>query len=68
MLLETNPNRSQLELLCIVNHHKFGPQPTTQQHFLHLCASYYGMYVLHKLSWDEQHKRDTRTNIRNYLE
>ena len=42
VLLETNYYRSRLELLCIVSHNKLGPEPTTQQHFLHLCMSFYG--------------------------
>ena len=40
VFLETNHNRSQLELLCIVGHNKLGPEPTTQQYFLNLGMSF----------------------------
>ena len=48
-----------VELLCIVTHNKLEPEPepTTQQHFLHLCMSFYAI-SLYKLSLDgPQHKR-----------
>jgi hypothetical protein len=58
VFLETNHNRSQLKLLCIVSHSKLGPEPTAKQLFLHLCMNFYGL-CLYKLSWDgSQHKRD----------
>jgi hypothetical protein len=41
VFLETNHNRSQLGLLCVVSHDKLGTEPTTMQHFLHLCMSFY---------------------------
>jgi hypothetical protein len=42
VLLETIHNRGQLELLCRVSRSKPGPKPTTRQHFLYLCVSFYG--------------------------
>ena len=48
VLLETNHNRGQLELLCIVSHNMLGPEPTAQQHFLFPCVSFYGL-CLYKL-------------------
>ena len=41
VILETNHNTGHLELLCIVSHNKLGPKPISQQHFLHLCMSFY---------------------------
>jgi hypothetical protein len=32
-----------IELFFIVNHNKLRPEPTTQQYFLHLCISFYGI-------------------------
>jgi hypothetical protein len=49
VFLETNHNRSHLELLCIVSHSKLGHEPTTGQHFLHLVMSFYGL-CFYKLS------------------
>lgn len=32
--------------------YKLGPKPTTQQHFLHLCISIYGIYLYKlRLGW-----------------
>lgn len=42
VLLETNHNRGQLELLCIVSHIKLGPESTT----LYLCMSFYVFVIL----------------------
>ena len=44
VFLETNHNRRQLELFCIVSRNKLGPEPTAQWHFLHPCMSFYGIY------------------------
>lgn len=41
MLLETNHNRGPLELLCIVNPNKLGPEPTAQQYFLYLSVNFH---------------------------
>ena len=42
VFLETNHNRGQLELLCIVSHIKLGPESTT----LYLCMSFYVFVIL----------------------
>ena len=48
VLLETNHNRGQLELLCMVSHIKLGPESTT----LYLCMSFYFLFFHFMLgSW-----------------
>jgi hypothetical protein len=70
VFLETNHNRSQLVLLCIVSHNKLGAIPSARQHFLHLGMIYGLCFYKLSLGWtpaEEKHLYQSKKLCRKPL-